>query len=120
MTKALATTAVLVTLLGCTAVHSHTVRHELEAEYANMRQALAASDLEGMMAFMAPDLLFRAPDGTSFSKDQIRAGIADRFTKTRHLLVFTITFDDLQINGNQAIVTYTEHNKAVILGADGV
>lgn len=87
-----------------------TAAPELTARYAQMRAALMARDLGGLLATMAPDWQGVSPDGSVTTLAEFAEALGQFFASGVEILRYDVTFEALTLEGETAQVTFLERN----------
>jgi len=94
------------------------VRAELERRYAQNAAAFMRWDLQGIMALRAPDFHTVTPDGMTQDRAAMQRyteGLLNGIKKWNQL---TLTIDSLEVAGDKAIVTMSQHLDRMALRPD--
>jgi ketosteroid isomerase-like protein len=94
------------------------VRTELEHRYTENAAAFMRWDVKGIMALRAPDFQAIGPDGVRKDRaasEQYTEGLLNGIKKWNTL---TQTIDDLEVVGDKAIVTMSQHLDRLALRPD--
>jgi ketosteroid isomerase-like protein len=94
------------------------VRAELEKAYAQNADGFRRFDVAAVMALRAPDFHTVTPDGTTQDRAAMELYITGIMNGIRKWNALTLTIDSLDLRGDTAFVTMTQHLDRMALRPD--
>lgn len=95
-----------------------TVRAQLERRYAENAAAFRRWDVKGIMALRAPDFHTVGPDGTANDRAAMERYTQGLLNGIKQWTTLTQTIDSLEVAGDTAIVTMSQHLDRMALRPD--
>lgn len=87
---------------------------QIQAEYQRYCAAFADKDIETIMELMAPDFVWKLPEGESMDRNQTRAAILEQMSATVDVLSMSANIEQITLDGNCAVASVRENLVATV------